>query len=138
MWSFCSPLSSQELQQFETAFSFTIKAPLRDFLLSHNAGKTRHCTLTTNVKERRMAALLDFSRGGNAWETNRRLRRKLGDKIIVIGVDRSDNFLCVRRNLRKQEFVIWNHITDTLEECTTEIPVVLLLWRQERSPNGPF
>ena len=132
MWSFCSPIESETLKRFETAFNFTIQSPLRGFLLSHNAGRTRQCSLTTTVKERRLAALMDFSEGGNAWQINRRLRKKLGNKIIVIGTDRSDNFLCVRRTLRKQEFVIWNHITDTLEECTEEIPGLLLRWRERR------
>ena len=87
------------------------------------------CSLTTTVKERRLASILDFTPEGNAWEINRRLRKKLGKKLLAIGMDKSDNYLCVQRNLRKQTLVIWNHITDSLEESVDETPIVLMTWQ---------
>lgn len=129
MWIHCSPIPSDTLKKFEVAFDFTINAPLRDFLLAHNGGITRQCSLITNIKERRLASILDFSPGGNAWEINRRMRKQLGKKFLVIGTDRCDNFLCVRRELRQQTLVIWNHITDTVEESIAEIPMVLMTWQ---------
>lgn len=129
MWNHCNPINSDTLKAFETSFDFAINAPLRDFLLVHNGGKTRVCSLTTTVKERRLASILDFTPGGNAWEINRRLRKKLGKKLLAIGMDKSDNYLCVQRNLRKQTLVIWNHITDSLEESVDETPIVLMTWQ---------
>lgn len=134
MWNSCSPISSDTLKKFEVAFDFTINAPLRDFLLAHNDSKTRQCSLITNVKERRLASILDFTPGGNAWEINRRMRKQLGKKFLVIGTDRCDNFLCVHRELRQQTLVIWNHITDTVEESVADIPMVLMVW-QSSNPN---
>lgn len=136
MWIHCSPISSDTLKKFEVAFDFTINAPLRDFLLSHNSGITRQCSLITNIKERRLASILDFSPGGNAWEINRRMRKQLGKKILVIGTDKNDNYLCIRRELRQQTLVIWNHITDTLEESSTETPVVLMAWQSAATTTG--
>lgn len=129
MWNGCSPIHSDVLRKFEDTFNFHINEPLRDFLLTHNSGKTRHCSISTTVKERRLAAFLDFSRGSNAWEINRRMRKILGNKCIVIGTDRSDNFLCIRRTQRMQELVIWNHVSGELEEATTTIPLLLMEWK---------
>lgn len=131
MWNFCSPIRSDVLKKFEDTFNFHFNEPLRDFLLTHNGGKTRHCSVPTTVKERRLATILDFSQGGSAWDINRRMRKLLGNKCVVIGMDRSDNFLCVRRDQRNREFIIWNHITDEIEECTSEIPSLLLMWQPE-------
>lgn len=133
MWNLCSPIEANDMQRFETAFHFSFNPPLKEFLMTHNAGTTRSCILATSVKERRITALLDFSPGGSAWEVNRRMRKTLGSKCIVIGTDRSDNYLCVRRNLRNQEFVIWNHITNSIEECIAEIPVILMSWQNSTS-----
>ena len=129
MWYSCFPIENETLKRFESVFNFTINEPLRDFLLAYNAGRTRFCSVVTNTKERRIAALLDFSSSGDAYEVNRRMRKILGEKCIVIGIDRSDNYLCVRRNMRNQEFVIWNHITAALEESITDIPVTLMKWQ---------
>lgn len=129
LWNFCSPISSETLQQFEDTFDFHICSPLRDFLLTYNGGKTRQCTIPTCVRERRLEALLDLSNEETTYAINRRMRLLLGNKIIVIGTDRSGNFLCVQRDMRKQEFVIWNHITNTLEPCALEIPVILMYWQ---------
>lgn len=128
MWNFCNPIDSTTMKIFETAFGYTINPPLRDFLMAHNGGRTRQCNIITATKERRLDCLLDFRTGGNAWEINRRMRKILGNKCIVIGVDRSENFLCVRRNQRQQDFVLWNHITGELEECTEQIPFTVLNW----------
>lgn len=117
------------LKLFEDHFDFHINPPLRDFLLTYNGGKTRQCSLPTHVRERRIESLLDFSKEESAWATNRRMRRMLGEKVIVIGTDRSGNFLCVRRDLRKQTLAIWNHITNTLEESALDIPIVLMYWQ---------
>ena len=136
MWIHCNPITSNTLKAFETSFDFVINAPLRDFLLDHNGGKTRLCSLTTMVKERQLASILDFTSGGNAWEINRRLRKRLGKKILAIGMDKSDNFLCVQRNLRKQTLVIWNHITDSLEESVNETPIVLMTWQATMHEDG--
>lgn len=131
LWNFYSPVDSDTLKCFEDTFDFHINPPLRDFLLTYNGGKTRQCTIPTSVRERRMEAILDFSDEENTYSINRRMRRLLGNKIIVIGTDRSGNFLCVQRDLRKQEFVIWNHITNTLEPCALEIPVILMYWQNQ-------
>lgn len=132
-----APITSETLKRFETAFHFNINIPLREFLMCHNDSKIRHCDLTTNVKERRIATILNFAEGGNAWAINRRMRKLLGNKYIVIGTDRTDNFLCVRRNKMEQSLVIWNHITNTIEECTCEIPILLMQWTKtiERSQD---
>ena len=131
LWNFCSPIESEVLTAFEEYFDFHINPPLRDFLLTHNGGKTRHCNIPTNMRERRMDSILDFSKEDSAYAITRRMRRILGNKIIVIGKDRSDNFLCVQRDMRKQNFVIWNHITNALEECTLEIPILVMCWQSE-------
>lgn len=134
LWNFCSPIDSDALKAFEDHFDFHINQPLRDFLLTHNGGKTRHCSIPTYVRERRLEALLDLSDTETAWGTNRRMRRLLGEKIIVIGTDRSGNLLCVRRDMRKQDFVVWNHITNTLEECALDMSILLMHWQAaERS-----
>lgn len=131
IWNFCNPIDSDALKLFEDHFDFHIAPPLRDFLLNHNGGKTRHCSLPTHVRERRIESLLDFSKEESAWAINRRMRRLLGEKFIVIGTDRTGNLLCVRRNMRKQEFVVWNHITNNLEDCVLDIPIVLMYWQNE-------
>lgn len=129
MWNYCSPIKSEDLKKFEAAFGFTINPALREFLLTHNAGRTRQHSIPTIIKDRKIASILDFSEYGNAWDINRRMRKILGSKCIVIGTDKSDNFLCVCRNMKKQEFAIWNHVTGAIEECTMDIPMLLMHWQ---------
>lgn len=136
MWTLCTAIPSDAMQLFETAMDFHFIPVLRDFLLAHNGGRARQCNLTTNVKERRIAGILDFSRGGNAWDINRRMRKILGIKCVVIGTDRSDNFLCVCRDGRKQSFCIWNHVTSELEVCTEDITMTLMQWQAGGENNG--
>lgn len=131
MWNFYIPIESAILEEFETHFDFHITPPLRDFILTHNGGKTHCCVLQTSVRERRIESILDFSNKEATWGANKRMRHLLGNRIIVIGMDKSGNFLCVRRTLRNQEFVIWNHVTNSLEECTMEIPLILMRWQSE-------
>lgn len=128
MWYSNHPISSDELHLFETAMSFRFTPALRDFLMASNAGSFRQCHLTTEVKERRLADILDFSKGGNAWEINKRMRKLLGPKCVVIGTDKNDNFLCVCRDGLRQNFAIWNHVTSEMEMCPMDIPMVLLNW----------
>lgn len=132
MWRNCIPLDPNTFSTFEKAFAFRVAEPLRNFLLTYNGGKTHQCTLTTAVKERRVAALLDFSEGGNAWEINRRMRKILGERYIVIGIDHSENFICVQRELRQQRLAVWNHVSGELELCTESIPFLLMLWQDSK------
>ena len=128
MWHSHSPIESDTLAAFEAAFDFKIKGPLRDFLLTHNGAKTRQHIIPTVAKERRVSGILDFSEKGNAWDINRRMRRILGDKCIVIGTDRQENFLCVRRNFGNQELFVWNHISGTMDDCTMDTKMLLMHW----------
>ena len=131
MWYSCNPIPSETLEAFEKRFDFTINPPLRDFLLTHNAGKSRLCELPTEVRNRRIASLLDFSDVASTYNINTKMRRMLGDKYIIIGMDRNENYLAVRRNYRQQEFVIWNHASGKIEECLVAIPVILMYWQKE-------
>ncbi len=128
MWNYCTLLTSEELQKFESTFNFRIQQPLRSFLLEHNGGRSHHCIIPSLCKDRKLEQLLDFSATGNAWEINRRMRKILGTRCIVIGTDRSENFLCVTRAYNNQSVVIWNHVTGELEQCSLDIPALLDSW----------
>ena len=123
------PLSPHELSLFEQSFDFQIRETIREFILANNGARLRTCNIPTDTKERRIAYILDFTENGNAWEVNQRMRKLLGSRFLVVGTDRSDNFLCICRNMRQQELVIWNHVTDKIEACATSTDVLLLQWR---------
>ena len=128
MWSNISPITNTQMNLFESHFSFRIDPPLRDFLLEHNGGSPTSCIFPTNIRNREIAYLLDIRESRSdksAWTVNQRVRRLIGPKRLVIGVDSLGNFICVEREYKQQEIVLWNHVTNAFEKCQWSIPILL-------------
>lgn len=128
VWTHIAPLSEDELVKFETTFSFRLNPALHQFILTHNAAKSHQATVPSLCKERKVSAILDFAEGGNAWETNRRMRKVLGTRCIVIAIDRFENYICISRVYSNQQVTVWNHVTGELEECTLDLLELLDIW----------
>lgn len=128
MWRNTNPISSAQMRSFEQFFSFRINEPLREFLLTHNAGSPIPGEFNTNIRSRRLERLLDISDETSpigAWAINRRLRKLIGPKRVILGIDDKGNYLCVSRERKQQHFEIWNHVSDQFEESAWEIPQFL-------------
>lgn len=134
MWINIKPIKAAELRAFESEFSFRINQAVKSFLQEHNGGITYSgdfpvvVTGTQQIKERRMDCLLDFSDRNDpdgAWEINRRLRKKIGDKRIIIGRDQKNNMICLERDRKEQYIVVWSHITREFDRCPLDIPAFL-------------
>lgn len=128
MWSNLSPITNTQMNLFESHFSFRINPPLRDFLLDHNGGTPTPGIFPTNIRNREIAYLLDFRESRSdksAWTVNQRVRRLIGPKRLVIGVDSLGNFICIEREHKQQEIVVWNHVTNKFEKAQWNIPVLL-------------
>lgn len=127
MWRNIHLLTDLEMRHFEEHFAFTVTPPLRQFLIDHNGGYPSSGSFPTVVRERKLEYLLNFadpsSRG--AMEINRRLRKHLGPKMIVIGCDDLGNYVCVQRDYKQQNIVLWNHVTNMYEPCLWDIPTFL-------------
>lgn len=128
MWRSIKPLTSLQLRQFETTFQFNIQQDMREFLLTHNAGIPSSAIFPTKSKEWNMVRLLDFSDSHStkgAWAINKRLKDKVGDKRIIIGIDRIGNYICLERHYRHQDVVVWVHHTEQFEPSLLDIPTLL-------------
>lgn len=128
VWTHIAPLSENELVKFETTFNFRLNPTLHQFILTHNAAKSHQAAVPSLCKKRKVSALLDFTEGGSAWETNRRMRKVLGTRCIVIAMDRFENYICISRVYSKQQIAVWNHVTGELEECTMDLLDLLDIW----------
>lgn len=128
MWRFVIPIKSQTLSDFENHFDFRFNETLRGFILDHNGGSPEAGVFHTTVRVRRIGRLLDFSDKSTpdgAWSFNERLRDKLTDKRIIIGIDAKNNFVCVERHYKHQKIVVWSHVSGEFEDCLLDIPAFL-------------
>lgn len=127
MWRTTVPIEDRTLSQFEKHFHFRIQEDLRGFILDHNGGFTTPCVFPTNVKSRKFIQMLDFSPSNpdGAWAVNERVRERIGEKRIVIGLDQKKNFVCVERNYKQQQIVVWSHVSGDFEPCLLDIPAFL-------------
>lgn len=127
-WRNITVIHSFVLTEFERKFNFTIHKDFRAFLLEHNGGIPSPGIFPTTVRERKIARLLDFSdkfSSNGAWEINKRLREQIGPKRIVVGIDSTGNFICLERYYKRQQIVVWSHISGDFEECLLDIPAFL-------------
>lgn len=128
MWRGLKPASEQDMREFESAFQFRFAEPLRGFLLEHNAGIPLRGEFPVISKQRKLSYLLDITdkrTNLGAWTVNNRVRKKIGPKTIVIGVDTLGNFVCVQRHYRQQSISLWNHLTGEFEESLWDIQTFL-------------
>lgn len=122
------PVEEKTVSDFENTYHFRIDPVLRQFIIDHNNGIPSPGTFLTTVRERKLERLLDFDDTATeqgAWAINKRLREKIGEKRIIIGIDANSNFVCVERNYKQQYIVVWNHITGKYERCVAAIPVLI-------------
>ena len=126
MWKDIKPISEQTLREFEEHFHFNINTDLKQFLQEHNAG----CCIGpsfpvvladgTTVKHIQLDRFFDFSEKNDpkgAWAVNKRVRKQIGNKRIVIGRDRKNNLVCLERDYSHQYIVVWFHVTMTFQRC---------------------
>lgn len=128
MWRDIIPVSHTTITDFEQQFQFRIRSPFREFLIDHNNGIPSDGIIVTEKRERKLAQFLDFSdavSNNSAWAINRRLRDQIGPRRIVVGRDRSGNFVCLERDYQEQYIVVWSHITGEFERSLQEIPALL-------------
>lgn len=128
MWRNVSEISNTQMNLFESQFSFRINPPLRDFLLCHNGGSPSPGIFPTTVRNREIAYLLDIADAKSekgAWAVNRHVRRLITPKRLVIGVDTLGNYVCIEREHKQQQIVLWNHVTNAFEACLWDIPLFL-------------
>lgn len=124
MWRNITELQEDMLQEFEKHFSFLLHGTLHAFLLTHNYGCPSPGRFPTDIKDRKISSLLDFSSktgDRSAWAVNERLRKQIGPQRIIIGIDSLGNYICVERKYQEQRIVLWNHITNCFEPCQWEI-----------------
>lgn len=128
MWMNENPIAFTQLNQFEKRFRFTFHPALQKFIQAHNGGNVTPGTFPTNVRERKLLRLLDFSdpesRKG-AWQINAKHRSLIGPQRIIIGIDSLGNYVCVQREYKHQTIVVWNHVTDSFEDCLWELPAFI-------------
>ncbi len=113
------PLKETTIKQFEDKFDFHFCPEIRQFLLQNNAGSSNGSIFTTKMM-RTFSCLYDFSENAtsnSAWEINRRLRNRIGEKRIIIGKDVQKNYICVERNRREQKIVVWSHVSNEFDPC---------------------
>ena len=111
MWLDSIPVAAEGLRSFEEAFRFKIDSDFKQYLAERNGGMPMDGRFPTAVKERKLAQLLDFTdmRSNNgAWAVNKRMRKRIGVKRIVIGIDPANNYICLERNYREQFVVVYN------------------------------
>lgn len=127
-WHSISPLSDDQLSDFEQKFRFKIQTDLRLYLLEHNNGRKLPDPFPTTGRKYQFAYFLDFSGPetiGGAWEVNKRLRKRIGAKRIILAKDSSENWICLERDHKEQYIVVWSHITGNFERCQLDIPAFL-------------
>lgn len=125
MWRDTLPVTYTAFNSFEQQFHFKIQEPFREFLMDHNNGIPSDGEILTVKGTTRIARFLDFSgliQTNSAWEINKRLRPLIGPKRIVVGKDRSDNYICLERSHKEQYLVIWSHITGEFDRFIPDIP----------------
>jgi hypothetical protein len=121
------PLNESILQAFEEKFDFHFTTKMRQFLLLNNGGVSSGAFYTVAM-QRTFSSLLDFedkTSPSGAWAINRRLRKQIGEKRIIIGMDSQKNYICVERNRREQKIVVWSHVTNMFDSCLHDIPSFL-------------
>lgn len=127
MWRNITPITDAQMSAFEKNFDFRIAQPLREFLIDHNGGAPTPGTFPTTVRERKLEYFLDFSDLSykGAWGINQRVRKHIGPKMLVIGIDFLGNYVCIQREYKQQEIVLWNHVTNNYEKCLHSIPAFI-------------
>lgn len=125
MWRNITPIKESELAEFEQKFHFQIDNTFKEFLMEHNNGIPSDAVIPTTERSRVIRKIYDFRATGDAWATNTRLKKILGNKVIVFGEDLNRNFLCLCRDRKYQRITVWTHISNQMEECIMELPALI-------------
>ena len=130
MWKDITHVSSQSLQEFENHFRFKINEDLQLFIQDHNAGFYMGPSFPvvledgSTVKDIQLDRFFDFSvkTGPNsAWVVNKRVRKQIGNKRIVIGRDRKNNLICLERDYQRQYVAVWSHVSMSFHRCLLDL-----------------
>ena len=115
----------KEIEQFEEAFRFLFPPAFRSYLMELNGARGSQILIPTDLAQRPVTAILDFRKGcqvgsESAWNMNRIMRQIRSEKRVVFGRS-GRHLLCMERNRRDRNIVLWNHITQKFEPVTVSV-----------------